>query len=412
MTQQKKIWELQHTTVCKVVGMALDLEDLKKIGRKFHLYFKEACVDEEFALHSAIVGFCGKDGKISRHVQKLIEARFQRYAKRLSQQDAGGITEFVLNEAQADGIPLWAILWHLATSRAVGGDRVETALFGNMHMLEHKLLKDFWNGSAADRDKQESRRQEEIDSLKRELISLRSANARLEKENQRLTERLDRSSRRVAPVPTPPISPVHNSLQEKKIERLKLLLEDSREKNRELEEERSQAQEQIEALTRELFLLERASLTANEKTQREACSCRLKHCLRGKRIAMVGGIESLESHYKSLVEQSGGEFCRHGGTCCRGERKLEECIRSADFVVCPISVNSHFGASGVKRVCKRYGISCCFPDSAGLGSLRSVLLDHFSPDREVLGETAPACESCECSEGQSEHQDTLNRTRL
>ncbi len=30
MTRQKKIWELQHTTICKVVGMALDPEDLKK----------------------------------------------------------------------------------------------------------------------------------------------------------------------------------------------------------------------------------------------------------------------------------------------------------------------------------------------------------------------------------------------
>ncbi len=37
MTPRKKIWELQHTTICKVVGMALDLEDLKKIGRKFGL---------------------------------------------------------------------------------------------------------------------------------------------------------------------------------------------------------------------------------------------------------------------------------------------------------------------------------------------------------------------------------------
>ena len=103
---------------------------------------------------------------------------------------------------------------------------------------------------------------------------------------------------------------------------------------------------------------------------------------------MVGGIDSLEVHYRNLVEQSGGEFCRHDGTCCRGERKLEECIRNADLVVCPVSVNSHFGAIGVKKVCKRHGISCRFPDSAGLGSLRTILLQHFTPDQEIPRDSA------------------------
>lgn len=403
MTQHKKIWELQHTSICKVVGMALDLADLQKIGRKFRLMFKDTCVDEEFALHSAIVGICGKEGKISRHVQKIIEGRFQRYAKRLSEQDGSQITELVLNECQAAGIPLWAILWHLSTSRVVGGDRVETALFGHMHMQEHKLLKDFWNTAGGDRDGQENQRKEEMDNLRRELIALRSSNTRLEKEKQRLTQRLAQANQ-CPPLPLPTTSSQsENSDQDKKIHRLKLLLEESREKNRELQGECTQAQKQIEALTRELFFLESANIGANEKTAHDACSCGLRHCLRGKRIAMVGGIESLESHYRSLVEESGGEFCRHDGTCCRGERKLEECIRSADLVVCPISVNSHFGASGVKRVCRRYGINCCFPDSAGLGSLRSVLLEHFAPEDEISGETPPACGNAERSEAPSAH---------
>jgi hypothetical protein len=388
MTQQKNIWELQHTTICKVVGMALDFDDLKKVGRKFHLIFKETCVDEEFALHSAIVGICDKDSKISRHVQKLIEERFRRYMKRLSQRDAGEITELVLNEAQTAGIPLWAILWHLATSRVVEGDRVETALFGHFHMLEHKLLKDFWNASGGDRDGQENQRKEEIDSLRRELITLRSSNIKLEKENQRLAQRLAQSSQRPAFSSPTSASQGENSAQDKKIERLKLLLEASREKNRELEEECSQSRTQIEALTRELFLLESANLGANEKAESDPCSCPLKHCLRGKRIAMVGGIDSLERHYRSLVEHSGGEFCRHDGKCCRGERKLEECIRHADLVVCPVSVNSHFGAIGVKKVCRRYGIACCFPDSSGLASLRSTLLQHFTPDQEIPRDSA------------------------
>lgn len=106
---------------------------------------------------------------------------------------------------------------------------------------------------------------------------------------------------------------------------------------------------------------------------------------------MVGGVDGLEAHYRRLIEDSGGNFCRHDGKCSRGERKLEECIRNADLVVCPINVNSHFGASGVKKVCKRYGIACRFPDSAGLAALRSTLVAHFTATQEISEISSTAC---------------------
>jgi len=87
MTRQKKIWELQDTTICKVVGMALNVEDLRRIFRKFGLRSQDKQLDETFVIHSAIVRTCGEENKISRHIQKLIEKRFSGYEKRLGQQD-------------------------------------------------------------------------------------------------------------------------------------------------------------------------------------------------------------------------------------------------------------------------------------------------------------------------------------
>jgi len=123
--------------------------------------------------------------------------------------------------------------------------------------------------------------------------------------------------------------------------------------------------------------------SANRTRSNDSCCCLLSHCLRGKRIAMVGGMDNLEAHYRRLVEQSGGNFCRHDGKCSRGDRRLEECIRNADLVVCPIRINSHFGTSRVKKVCRRYGITCCFPDSAGLGALRATLIQHFASNQKI-----------------------------
>jgi hypothetical protein len=93
MTQLKNIWELQHTTICKVVGMALGVEDLKKISRKFGLHSHNSPHNEEFLLHSIVVGMCGEENRISKHVQKQIEQRFSRYASRLLPRNPEEITE-------------------------------------------------------------------------------------------------------------------------------------------------------------------------------------------------------------------------------------------------------------------------------------------------------------------------------
>ena len=45
------------------------------------------------------------------------------------------------------GVPAWVILWHLATRQSSDGDKVQTALFGFLHMLEHELVKDFWKSA-------------------------------------------------------------------------------------------------------------------------------------------------------------------------------------------------------------------------------------------------------------------------
>lgn len=398
MKQHKKVWELQHTTVCKIVGMSLDRADLKRIFRKFGLRSQDSHLDEEFALHSAVVHMCGKENNVSKHVQKMIEKRFGPYAKRLAMHDSEQLAELVSHGPDDTGVPLWAILWHFSTSRLTDGERLETALFGHIHMLEHELLKNYWKKAAEEHDKQEVERDEQINRIRRVIVRLRSANVNLERVNRRLTERLKESN--LAPTPPSPASapaPGVHSPQHEKIRRLEHLLQESVLRYRKLENECRLAKGQIEALTRELVARGSPAFAPCEESAGETRSCPMGHCLQGRRIAMVGGIDSLEAHYRNLVEQSGGEFCRHDGRCCHGDRKLEQFVRNADLVVCPVSVNSHFGATGVKRLCRKHGVNCCFPDSAGLGSLRSILFTHFLPDDDAAGESsqedgrAPSC---------------------
>jgi hypothetical protein len=389
MSEQKRIWELQHATICKLIGMALELSDLKKIFRKFGLRSNDPHLDEEFVFHSAVVRMCGEENKISRHIQKMIEKRFSPYAKRLAHQHSGDIADLVWHGPDANGIPLWAILWHLVTGCHSEGEAVETALFGHIHMLEHRLVKDFWSGAGEERNRRETGREEELGRLRKEIVRLRSSCADLERVNQRLTKRLNESTRSISSSACVLTTerPGDGRLQHLRIQSLKRLLDQSCEKNRKLESRCRQAQSQIETLTDELVAREHSECPSCIGSADDTGSCQKWHCLRGRRIAMVGGIDSLEAHYRNLVEQSGGEFCRHDGRCCRGDRKLEQCIKNADLVVCQVSVNSHFGATGVKKICRKHGVSCCFPDSAGLGSLRSILREYFTPTDEMAEES-------------------------
>lgn len=94
-------------------------------------------------------------------------------------------------------------------------------------------------------------------------------------------------------------------------------------------------------------------------------------------IAMVGGIESLEKHYRQLIESMGGRFNRHDGYCRGGQDSLEEVISQANLVVCPIEVNSHNAARFAKKICKVKGIPCCFVKSASLASLKRTVEDSL-----------------------------------
>lgn len=84
MKPNKRLWELHPSTICKVVGMALPLEDLQRIARKFGICGNDRLPDDDFGLHAAMVRMCNGDNPVARHTEKLIEQRFLIYGKGMS----------------------------------------------------------------------------------------------------------------------------------------------------------------------------------------------------------------------------------------------------------------------------------------------------------------------------------------
>ncbi len=73
-----------------------------------------------------------------------------------------------------------------------------------------------------------------------------------------------------------------------------------------------------------------------------------------KRILIVGGIARMESQYRRLIEEGGGVLEYHEGHMKGGTRQLENSLRRADIVLCPVNCNSHAACSIVKNMGKKH----------------------------------------------------------
>jgi len=363
--------------------MALSLKDLRKIARKFRFSPDQDVMNEESSLHSKVVQFCRSENPVARHTEKLIEDRFGVHAKRLAGRDPEDVIRCVTEAPQELGVPLWAILWNIATRTSAELGRLETVVFGVIHLLEHQLVKDHWESLIAEAGAEESQvnQASQIMPLKKSLLEIQREKTRLEKANEDLTRKLYAiEAQHVAAKIEAPHA--HNDragcrcCAARKIERFKSALEETRSRNRELEAEVSELRREITELVAELS--DRASASSEIDLTPAENPPQLNIALEGKSVALVGGIDSLECHYKSLIESMGGCFWRHNGNCCGGDKPLLDCIASADLVVCPIEVNSHMAAKSVKRLCKARGIPCCFPRSASLSGLKRAVEEHYS----------------------------------
>jgi len=98
--------------------------------------------------------------------------------------------------------------------------------------------------------------------------------------------------------------------------------------------------------------------------------------LNGMRVAYVGGVESLTSHYKEVIESFGGTFCYHCGRCIQGKKEIENLVDGIDMIFCPVDINSRTAYRYIKKACKTRNKPCHFLRSSGLSMLIKELENH------------------------------------
>lgn len=79
---------------------------------------------------------------------------------------------------------------------------------------------------------------------------------------------------------------------------------------------------------------ERDAASAGDRVAMADSAC-APPCLKGLRVAVIGGLDRLETHYRRVVEDLGGQFCFHNGNCRGGCEILKSVVGPGAVVAVP-----------------------------------------------------------------------------
>ncbi len=386
-SRRRKIWEIDGTYHCSIVGTCLSMGDLKAIFRKCN--FEAPPGAQEYQIHGAMVGLCETRCLVTRQLHKRLDRKhrgaIRRFTKAKMPDEVLALWKLAVEEGDIPG-PYWALQSHPATTEAVRG-----LAFGEVHMLSHLV------GAANRADIRALRQlQQQCEDMAAEIASTKAdAGRRLRRRDDRIrtleaavsastetTRRLEEAQHTIAELTRGAEGSslrAENETLTRRVDNLDRHCDIARERHAEALARARQAEYRVRTIEAQLAE-SRAELAALESdlsqliTARGDCACpesrdcpKAKLC--GRSVLYVGGRSQLVQHYRALVQRHGGDFLHHDGGVEDGRSRLPEVLCRADLVLCPLDCVSHDAYNRLKQHCKRLDKPCVFMRSSGLSSL-------------------------------------------
>jgi len=383
-SSKRRLWEFKSFIICRLLGLTFDERDTVRIFRKLKLI--DGHLPSPSELHGMLVYACTEPTPVAKHMDKLLEEKFDSYRSKLNGLDQKAICSLIEGEGQFRGIPLPALIWLAVRNQRQDIDEIEVRIFNAVHMKEHRALSFYDQLSQV----LPSGKAEDVIGELRETLKSKE---RLEDKVQRLEQKREELGEKV-----------ENMEREKS--RLSLSLTEQRQVSEELKLKLESlggesALEQMECMRREIDILAREVKSLTEELSRKECEITSPEqsneappsfeqvklelpqqnvellSLTGRAIALVGGLESLVPYYRETVESAGGKFYYYCGRCLCSQRmkEIQSLVNKADAVFCPVDQNSHNACRCVKKACRLSGRSCRFLHNSGLNAFRRELYD-------------------------------------
>lgn len=382
--QRAKLWELNSSIHCSIVGTCLSTAELRRLMGKIAQRDVSDFSDHE--LHGDAVRLCAQHNSLSKLLQKALDLRHQLVVKQFARLKSEAALMEKWGEARRSGdIPgaYWAVVTHPDVGQA--GTR---QAFGDIHMLSHLV------GAANRADI-------------RRLAALEAENAALADKITRQQACLHEASlarettiRSFGLVAAPDLATSETGsdpdrlrafhhlvagLQDRlareaaRNEHLERRIAEASATGRQWEQKARDAGNEHAAVLLELKILEQSQETsANAPDAAKACIG-----LPTQKILYVGGRPGCVRQIRNLMQAAGGELLCHDGGRDDHPSLLPGLISQADRVAFPVDCVSHDAALTVKRFCRQFGKAWLPLRSSGLASFLAAVAEQGA-SRSIL----------------------------
>jgi len=375
---ERKIWELRNQTVCAILGLTFDENELSGIFKKLKLNPDGIAA---FEMHGSLVHACGTQNKTSKQLDKILKDRFEEYREDIKRIPQKEIYKHIEDRNGTD-IPLPALIWFAVRNQHEDIDKIEARIYGVTHMYGHRALRFH---DALHRALPDSRPEYVVKELNDALRS----NEKLQTKSKRLEWKVEQLKFDIESVKEDR-SGINTVMEEQKQLNRRLVSNFERFGGENALGQMEDMKNKIDLLTEEVGtltgeLLERDRICDMMSSELRPIEQVSKLCtedieksvdLNGMKVAYVGGVESLTPHYREVIESFGGTFCYHCGRCIHGKKEIENLVDRTDIIFCPMDINNRAVNRYVKKACKTRNKPCRFLRSSGLSMLIRELEDH------------------------------------
>lgn len=372
-SRRRRLWDLDHSCHCPVVGVCLPLDTLRRLVNK--ALGGVACADD-YEVHVGAVAECGHRNRLSELLQSELDTRFSRevlqfrqaktarelaelWARAIRQGDVAGAFWAALTHARCDAV-LQEVLcrdMHMLQHQAGATERIDTARFNALLGENAVLTREL--GKAQERSTRLiSEKSGEIERLAAQLVRLRAESMGKDSRIAFLCEDL------AALKAAQPEFDLGVRLQ-KKVEQMAL-------RQTELEGQCAELRQKLASTTRTLEGMgsEAARSAATGMAERPALrAAPVTVYLHQKTVLCVGGRSGSVASYRDAIERVGGRFAHHDGGLEDSQSVLDASLAAADLVICQTGCISHNAYWKVKDFCKRTGKRCVFVENPSASSL-------------------------------------------
>jgi len=119
---ERKIWDFECFTICRLLGLAFDDAEMAKIFKRL----KIGCAgSSSHDMHHGLIRICMTENPASKFVNKLLKERFGKYRDKLYGFDAKEIIGIIERSDGSIDVPLPVLIWFAVINPREDMDEIE-----------------------------------------------------------------------------------------------------------------------------------------------------------------------------------------------------------------------------------------------------------------------------------------------